>query len=94
MLRQGGVVGWCPGLVDFRGYRTWYRVVGRLDPDALYAPVVICHGGPGATHDYVAPIAELGRSGRAWRRSASKPRSARSGSTCCIAWSAATTAGR
>jgi L-proline amide hydrolase len=28
--------------------------------------VVICHGGPGATHDYVAPIAEqLHRSGRA-----------------------------
>src|SRR5215218_4577911 len=47
------------------GHRTWYRVVGDLDPDALHAPVVICHGGPGATHDYVEPIAELHRSGRA-----------------------------
>ena len=47
------------------GHRTWYRVVGELDPEALHAPVVICHGGPGATHHYVAPIAELHRSGRA-----------------------------
>jgi L-proline amide hydrolase len=47
------------------GHRTWYRIVGDLDPDALHAPVVICHGGPGGTHDYVAPIAELHRSGRA-----------------------------
>lgn len=43
------------------GRRTWYRVVG--DGDGV--PVVICHGGPGATHDYVAPIAELHRAGRA-----------------------------
>ncbi len=47
------------------GHRTWYRIVGELDPEALHAPVVICHGGPGATHHYVAPIAELHRSGRA-----------------------------
>jgi L-proline amide hydrolase len=47
------------------GHRTWYRVVGNLDPDALQAPVVICHGGPGATHDYIEPIAQLSRSGRA-----------------------------
>jgi L-proline amide hydrolase len=53
------------GVLERDGHRTWYRVVGELDPDALYAPVVICHGGPGATHDYVAPIAELHRSGRA-----------------------------
>ena len=42
-------------LVD--GHRTWFRVVGELDPEALQAPVVVLHGGPGATHDYVAPIA-------------------------------------
>ena len=53
------------GHLERDGHRTWYRVVGALDPDALHAPVVICHGGPGATHDYVAPIAELHRSGRA-----------------------------
>src|ERR687891_349099 len=53
------------GHLERDGHRTWYRVVGELDPDALHAPVVICHGGPGGTHDYVEPIAELHRSGRA-----------------------------
>jgi L-proline amide hydrolase len=53
------------GHLERDGHRTWYRVVGNLDPEALRAPVVICHGGPGATHDYVEPIAELHRSGRA-----------------------------
>jgi L-proline amide hydrolase len=53
------------GYLERDGHRTWYRVVGDLDADALHAPVVICHGGPGGTHDYVAPIAHLHRSGRA-----------------------------
>ena len=53
------------GHLERDGHKTWYRIVGDLDPDALHAPVVICHGGPGATHDYVEPIAELHRSGRA-----------------------------
>jgi L-proline amide hydrolase len=53
------------GYLERDGRRTWYRVVGDLQPGAARAPVVICHGGPGATHDYVAPIAELHRSGRA-----------------------------
>jgi L-proline amide hydrolase len=35
---------------------TWYRVQG--DPLAT-TPLVILHGGPGAAHDYVEPIAEL-----------------------------------
>jgi L-proline amide hydrolase len=54
------------GHLQHDGHRTWYRVVGELDSSVPVAPVVICHGGPGATHDYVAPIAEqLHRSGRA-----------------------------
>jgi L-proline amide hydrolase len=53
------------GHLESGGQRTWYRVVGDLDASAPKAPVVICHGGPGATHDYVEPIAELSRSGRA-----------------------------
>ena len=43
------------------GHETWYRVVGDLN--AGPTPVVICHGGPGAAHDYVEPIAELSRAG-------------------------------
>jgi L-proline amide hydrolase len=45
------------------GNETWYRVVGDLD--AGPTPVVICHGGPGAAHDYTEPIANLSRYGRA-----------------------------
>lgn len=53
------------GHLEHDGHRTWYRVVGELRA-AARAPVIICHGGPGATHDYVAPIAEqLHGSGRA-----------------------------
>ena len=48
----------------WNGYETWYRVVGALDGDSP-TPVVICHGGPGAAHDYTEPIAELSRFGRA-----------------------------
>ena len=37
---------------------TWYRVAGDL-AGSEQAPVVILHGGPGAAHDYVEPLAEL-----------------------------------
>jgi L-proline amide hydrolase len=53
------------GTMTWNGHETWYRVVGELDPGAERMPVVICHGGPGAAHDYTEPIAELSRFGRA-----------------------------
>ena len=54
------------GHLDVGGRRTWYRVVGDLDAAARKAPTIMCHGGPGATHDYVAPIADqLEATGRA-----------------------------
>ena len=53
------------GHMGWESHTTWYRVVGTLDPDSELVPVVIAHGGPGAAHDYVEPIAELSRSGRA-----------------------------
>jgi L-proline amide hydrolase len=51
--------------MSWNGHETWYRVVGELDGEAERTPVVICHGGPGAAHDYCEPIADLARSGRA-----------------------------
>src|SRR5437870_5231538 len=45
------------GYVDFRGYRTWYRIVG--DPRAGATPLVVLHGGPGSTHNYFAPLERL-----------------------------------
>jgi L-proline amide hydrolase len=47
------------GHFELNGHRTWYRVVGELSPGADAAPVIVCHGGPGGTHDYVSNIAEL-----------------------------------
>ena len=53
------------GRMSWLGHETWYRVVGELDPTSPLTPVVICHGGPGAPHDYCEPIADLSRFGRA-----------------------------
>jgi L-proline amide hydrolase len=51
------------GTVAFRGWTTWYRVTG--EPGAGRAPLVVVHGGPGATHDYTLAIAALADRGRA-----------------------------
>ena len=48
--------------MSWRGYETWYAVFGELHGDQT--PAVVCHGGPGAAHDYTEPIAELSRYGR------------------------------
>src|SRR5262245_3320886 len=47
------------GYVPFRGYHTWYRIVGEPAWDASHAPVIVLHGGPGATHDYLENLAAL-----------------------------------
>lgn len=39
------------GYVQFGDYRTWYRITGTISPERL--PLVVAHGGPGCTHDYV-----------------------------------------
>ncbi|HEV8021535.1 MAG TPA: proline iminopeptidase-family hydrolase [Candidatus Lustribacter sp.] len=50
------------GYVSFRGYRTWYRSVGEAERGRL--PLLVLHGGPGATHQYLEPLAEVARFGR------------------------------
>jgi L-proline amide hydrolase len=48
------------GYADFDGDRTWYQVHGPLPaPADGPAPLVVLHGGPGATHDYLTPLADL-----------------------------------
>ena len=39
------------GHVGFLDYRIWYRITGSLTSPKL--PLVVAHGGPGCTHDYV-----------------------------------------
>ncbi len=43
--------------LPFRTYRTWFRITGSLDSDRL--PLVVAHGGPGCTHDYVDAFKEI-----------------------------------
>lgn len=50
------------GLIPFREYSTWYRVSGDLSSEKT--PLVVVHGGPGCTHDYVLSIAEIANTGR------------------------------
>jgi len=50
-----------PFPVDGDTAETWYRIDGDLrpdDPDAP-APLVVLHGGPGATHDYLLTLTDL-----------------------------------
>ena len=42
------------GYVEVEGGRVWYQRLG--EGDAL--PVLLLHGGPGAAHDYMLPLAE------------------------------------
>jgi L-proline amide hydrolase len=50
-------------MLEWDGYATWYRVTG--DINSAKAPLVVLHGGPGCTHDYVDSIADVADSGRA-----------------------------
>ena len=44
------------GYLDYRGYRTWYRVAGEL---GSAVPLLALHGGPGSTHHYFGPLERL-----------------------------------
>jgi len=48
--------------VPFGGGETWYRVTGDLGTAST--PLVVLHGGPGMTHNYVLSLTELARNGR------------------------------
>jgi L-proline amide hydrolase len=45
------------GTVAFDDGETWYRITGDLDGEA--PPLVVLHGGPGATHDYLLSLTDL-----------------------------------
>nr|BCB14674.1 peptidase [Streptomyces spiroverticillatus] len=52
------------GTAPFGGhgqYRTWYRVTGDLHSGK--PPVVVLHGGPGSTHDYLLSLSSLAEAG-------------------------------
>ena len=47
------------GYMPFKGYKTWYRIVGENDLGRL--PLLTIHGGPGNTHWYLRSLDELAR---------------------------------
>ena len=51
------------GFAPFLGHQTWYRVTGDLK--ASKAPLIILHGGPGASHDYTDRMKLIANQGRA-----------------------------
>lgn len=51
------------GFIPFRGFRTWYRITGTGE-DSGKLPMLALHGGPGSSHDYLEPLAELASTGR------------------------------
>jgi L-proline amide hydrolase len=51
------------GRIPFKGYQTWYRIVGeREEPGKL--PLLVLHGGPGACHDYLESFDAMADTGR------------------------------
>ncbi len=51
------------GEAHFGNFSTWYRVTG--DIAGGLTPLVVAHGGPGCTHDYVDSFKDLAEQGRA-----------------------------
>lgn len=45
------------GHIAFGEHQTWYRVTGELGSGG--APLVVLHGGPGCTHDYLLRLTSL-----------------------------------
>jgi L-proline amide hydrolase len=54
------------GHLRFEDGQTWYGIEGDFPVSpAGPAPLIVLHGGPGATHDYLLSLADLGQGGRA-----------------------------
>lgn len=51
------------GYAPYGPYQTWYRVTGDLKSGK--PPLVVAHGGPGCTHDYVDSFKDIAETGRA-----------------------------
>lgn len=51
------------GFAPFGDHQTWYRITGDLHGPGT--PLVILHGGPGCTHDYVDSFKDIASTGRA-----------------------------
>ena len=53
--------GTIPFSVEGNTYQTWYKVFGDLN-NRVSPPLVVLHGGPGLSHDYLIPIGDISSS--------------------------------
>ncbi|KAF6752129.1 proline iminopeptidase [Ephemerocybe angulata] len=53
--------GTVPFIVNGEEFQTYYQVHGDL-ADGSLSPLIAVHGGPGLTHDYLGPIADISKS--------------------------------
>lgn len=51
------------GFASYGPYQTWYRITGDLKSGL--PPLIVVHGGPGCTHDYVDSYKDIAKTGRA-----------------------------
>jgi L-proline amide hydrolase len=51
------------GYAPYGEYKTWYRITGDLGSGK--PPLIVAHGGPGCTHDYVDSFKDIAATGRA-----------------------------
>lgn len=51
------------GKIPFKGYQTWYRIVGEGEETGKL-PLLCLHGGPGAAHDYLESLDAMADTGR------------------------------
>ncbi len=51
------------GRIPFKGYETWYRIVGEREESGKL-PLLCLHGGPGACHDYLESFDAMADTGR------------------------------
>lgn len=53
------------GFIPFRGYRTWYRIVGNpVRSPSAPVPLLLLHGGPGLPHESLESLSALALTGR------------------------------
>lgn len=50
------------GYMPFKGYRTYYRIVGECKENKK--PLILIHGGPGSTHNTLEVLDDLAEDGR------------------------------
>jgi proline-specific peptidase len=51
------------GYIPFKGYQTWYRIVGDGEDEGKL-PLLCLHGGPGACYDYLESLDAMADTGR------------------------------